>query len=455
MIQLIKNEMEKLLKSPVSYLLIIVTCAIIALYSVLLYSGFRDDEDTDVNWKAKLSSEISSMEEYIKDPTSDNGMVENAKFDIMIAEYKIENNIPPSDWRNYVVPLYIESRELEKSEDIEKYLSMITKDDWMAMCRLNDENTKDIMSNDETDSYRYKLNELDLLENKLRYEYNIKPTYKKEWKNDALVKYITNCRSILKSESFIAIKGDLLSDVEVEKLKNENQILLYKIKHNVADIAENSLGNLYANSFQLGIIVVLAGITIICYLITTEYSNGTLVKLLSYPFKRWKIISSKLIATIIFTVVITIVFVSTALAVGYIHFGFSDIPSYLTVQNGSVVELNYYIYLLLKVICILIQAIIYISIGLCLSVWFENIGVSMGITFIIALASPWVITYLSSNLEIGWMKYVPSASFDMGQFIENKYVAVGLSPEFSSLVNISVVTFMLWMGYHQFITEDV
>lgn len=455
MIQLIKNEMEKLLKSPVSYLLIIVTCAIIALYSVLLYSGFRDDEDTDVNWKAKLSSEISSMEEYIKDPTSDNGMVENAKFDIMIAEYKIENNIPPSDWRNYVVPLYIESRELEKSEDIEKYLSMITKDDWMAMCRLNDENTKDIMSNDETDSYRYKLNELDLLENKLRYEYNIKPTYKKEWKNDALVKYITNCRSILKSESFIAIKGDLLSDVEVEKLKNENQILLYKIKHNVADIAENSLGNLYANSFQLGIIVVLAGITIICYLITTEYSNGTLVKLLSYPFKRWKIISSKLIATIIFTVVITIVFASTALAVGYIHFGFSDIPSYLTVQNGSVVELNYYIYLLLKVICILIQAIIYISIGLCLSVWFENIGVSMGITFIIALASPWVITYLSSNLEIGWMKYVPSASFDMGQFIENKYVAVGLSPEFSSLVNISVVTFMLWMGYHQFITEDV
>lgn len=455
MIQLIKNEMEKLLKSPVSYLLIIVTCAIIALYSVLLYSGFRDDEDTDVNWKAKLSSEISSMEEYIKDPTSDNGMVENAKFEIMIAEYKIENNIPPSDWRNYVVPLYIESRELEKSEDIEKYLSMITKDDWMAMCRLNDENTKDIMSNDETDSYRYKLNELDLLENKLRYQYNIKPTYKKEWKNDALVKYIANCRSILKSESFIAIKGDLLSDVEVEKLKNENQILLYKIKHNVADIAENSLGNLYANSFQLGIIVVLAGITIICYLITTEYSNGTLVKLLSYPFKRWKIISSKLIATIIFTVVITIVFVSTALAVGYIHFGFSDIPSYLTVQNGSVVELNYYIYLLLKVICILIQAIIYISIGLCLSVWFENIGVSMGITFIIALASPWVITYLSSNLEIGWMKYVPSASFDMGQFIENKYVAVGLSPEFSSLVNISVVTFMLWMGYHQFITEDV
>lgn len=455
MIQLIKNEMEKLLKSPVSYLLIIVTCAIIALYSVLLYSGFRDDEDTDVNWKAKLSSEISSMEEYIKDPTSDNGMVENAKFEIMIAEYKIENNIPPSDWRNYVVPLYIESRELEKSEDIEKYLSMITKDDWMAMCRLNDENTKYIMSNDETDSYRYKLNELDLLENKLRYEYNIKPTYKKEWKNDALVKYITNCQSILKSESFIAVKGDSLSDVEVEKLKNENQILLYKIKHNVADIAENSLGNLYANSFQLGIIVVLAGITIICYLITTEYSNGTLVKLLSYPFKRWKIISSKLIATIIFTVVITIVFVSTALAVGYIHFGFSDIPSYLTVQNGSVVELNYYIYLLLKVICILIQAIIYISIGLCLSVWFENIGVSMGITFIIALASPWVITYLSSNLEIGWMKYVPSASFDMGQFIENKYVAVGLSPEFSSLVNISVVTFMLWMGYHQFITEDV
>ena len=453
--QLMKNEMEKLLKTPMSYLLIIVTCAIVAIYSELLYSGFKEDDDTDKNWKVTYTGEISNMKNYIKDPTSDKGMVENAKLEIMSLEYKIEHNIPPSDWRNYIVPFYIEARELGISKDVEKYLSMINRDDWKAMCKLDDENTKSIMSNYETGSYQYKLNQLDLLQNELRYQYNIKPTYKKEWKNDALKKYITNCQAILKSNNFIVKDGDSLSDVDVEKLNNDNQLLLYKIKHNVADIPDKSLGNLYANSFQLGIIVVLAGIIIICYLITTEYSNGTLAKLLSYPYKRWKIITSKLIATIVFTVVITFAFVATALVVGWILFGFSDIPSYLTVQNGSVVELNYYTYLLLKVVCILIEAIVYISIGLCLSIWFENIGVSMGISLTIALASPWVITYLSHNLEIGWLKYVPSASFDMSQFIENKYVTAGLSPGFSGLVNISVLAFTLWLGYHQFIREDV
>ena len=455
MTRLIQNEVVKLLKTPMSYLLLIVTCVIVTVYSILLYSSFKEEDNYDKDWKITLKGEIDTMKENASDPTIESQFVAELKARIMVGEYKLDHNIPPSDWRNYVVPLYIEARELGNVEEAEKYLSIINTDDWKSMCKIQDQNTKTNLSNYKENTYAYKTFQLDLLLNEMRYQYDIKPTYKPEWKNDTLLKYIKNCEDLLHEESFYASENDRLSTVGVEEIKNENQLLLYKIKHNVADIPEKSLGNLYFNSFQIGIIIVLAAIIIICYLITSEYSLGTLSKLLSYPYKRWKILTAKLVVSILFTIVITIVFVSTALVVGSVLFGFSDIPSYLTVQNGSVIELNYYIYLLLKAVCILFETIIYISIGLCLSIWFENIGVSMGISLTLALASPWIITYLSQNLEFKWLKYIPMASFDMSQFLENKYVTAGLSLGYSSLVSVIVIAFVTWLGYHQFLREDV
>ncbi len=163
----------------------------------------------------------------------------------------------------------------------------------------------------------------------------------------------------------------------------------------------------------LTIIIAIFAIFIAGSTIAGEYNSGTLKMLAIRPYSRSKIVISKFLSCVLFTIIIlTLAFVSSLL-VGLISYG-TSITKVLVVFNASkVVVMNAYVLLFVYFISLLLNLIFYISLALLLSTVFKSSTLSVLTSFIVYL-----VGFLTSSLlySKAWFAILPFAHLDFYKY---------------------------------------
>ncbi len=214
---------------------------------------------------------------------------------------------------------------------------------------------------------------------------------------------------------------------ENEMRKKNSSIVLYSTIHNIPhDIAYSSWNgpdqsdiyvtskNLVNQVFHLSVVVIILVAITSSGIISNEYNKGTIKNLVSSPAKRWKILLSKFIYLILHTYIIWLMGLILIIIYSGFRLGFSNLflPK-LVYTGGKVMEVNYFLYLLIQLLVSSIPVIACLSILLFLSTVTLNTAITASIISILGVMPP-ILFYICSNFNIKELIYLPFMYFDCG-----------------------------------------
>lgn len=142
--------------------------------------------------------------------------------------------------------------------------------------------------------------------------------------------------------SLSMLEDDSLSDAQREYFEGEAAISEHRLENGLPPFEYNSMQQGVIESHVMMSIVTLFTVIVAGGIVAAEFSQGTIKMLLTRPVKRWKILSSKYIATMFYALLLAVVlFIVTALA-GLIFYGISD-GTHLVWNGSEVVEGSFWL----------------------------------------------------------------------------------------------------------------
>ncbi len=217
----------------------------------------------------------------------------------------------------------------------------------------------------------------------------------------------------------------------------DNDVADYFAFNSMSSFGEkaNAYDYAYFSLEIISILVICFTVVIGASMIAKEYSDGTIKLLCVKPYKRHKILSAKILATMFVSALFILVATIVSFIVGSVLYGIS-FPSMLLVFNAtSSFSLPIWLAFLLYLVCIMIKVYIYSLLAITISVLFRShiasICVACGI-YIVNMA----LTFASSGAN--WIKYNTFANIDLfkyfGGSFTNSNTTIALSKIFYSPV---------------------
>lgn len=166
----------------------------------------------------------------------------------------------------------------------------------------------------------------------------------------------------------------------------------------------------------MGMLVPLFAVIVSSASVSAEFADGTIKQLLIRPHRRWKVLLSKYISVLIYSLTLLLVLLISGFIVGTIIFGSGDF-------NASVFEMNMDLQyelvvvgeqFLLKVLYHLPSLLMYITIAFMLSTLFKNQALAVGVgVFVLFLSSTigGIIILLAEKFT--WTKYLIFPHLDL------------------------------------------
>lgn len=220
-----------------------------------------------------------------------------------------------------------------------------------------------------------------------------------------------------------------------QKIKDDaikyREILLYSTEHEIKhDIIYNYNDNVnsftYMNSklsvnqiFHFSILITLIIAISNSGIVSKEHNKGTIKNIITAPVKRWKILLSKFIYLILDMYLMWFIALIILSIFAGIENGFYDLftPKLIYV-DGSVIEVNYYLYLLKDLLLASIPIICFLSILFFLSAVSLNTSLTVGVMSGLAILSPalWMARAIGN---FKYIVYTPILYFDSGFILNN------------------------------------
>lgn len=204
-------------------------------------------------------------------------------------------------------------------------------------------------------------------------------------------------------------------------------------------------------SFNLYFIVIVLSLIIASESVSSEFSRGTIKLLLIRPWDRWKILLSKFISVIIFSIAATVLFLIVNIIFAYILFPASG----SSIFSGLAPTPD----LFLTVVYNYIRAFVLITVAFMLSSLFRSTALSITIS---------ILLYFSGNTlngifrlfikpeDTGTIKYLLSTNLDLTQYFTSPTGTFGVtSLGFSLLVLLAYVVVFLVITWLSFVKRDV
>lgn len=248
-----------------------------------------------------------------------------------------------------------------------------------------------------------------------------------------------------------------------KKIKNDatkyREILLYSTEHEIKhDIIYNYNDNVnsltYMNSklsvnqmFHFSTLIILIIAISNSGIVSKEHNKGTIKNIITAPVKRWKILLSKFIYLILDMYLMWFLALIILSIFAGIENGFYDLftPKLIYV-NGSVVEVNYYLYLLKDLFFASIPIICFLSILFFLSTVSLNTSLTVGVMSGLAILSPalWMARAIGN---FKYVVYMPILYFDSGFILNNSEFFVEslakISYSFTTGILVSLIFIIL------------
>lgn len=459
-------EFTKIMKkksSKVMLIILIVSIFAAAGLSVLtkkmysLTSEFIESDSYENNVKAELESfktDLNNNKDNL-DEVSKNEL--QAKIDTY--QFAVDNNINlyKAYWKSDVLSTDVydskisyynyksigdEEAASKEQSYIDQKLELIKNDNYSEYMKLK----KDILKQNldakliEQDTYDLNMRYVELREKyEIGKEYNADTTWK-----ESIVEEMKLLEGSIRAGADL-MTGKAFSDKELKKAKDTLKIDEYRLEHNMTPyMTDSSVGNTRKIfDYMVGSItmMVLAVMMIIIAggSISTEIAKGT-IKFWSFtPNKRWKILLSKLVVSVVILVITTVGITLLSTLIGNLFFGSGNAQGYLYVSGGEVHVINYIVYAILYNLIGAIDILIFLLFAMMLSTVARNTAVAVGVSIAAYFGGSTIMQLVNMFVKSDWIKFIPFNNLSLTDRIFTNDVSYSASTMISNITgNISV-----------------
>ncbi len=270
---------------------------------------------------------------------------------------------------------------------------------------------------------------------------------KANWKQE-----LTDQNKELKKEIAQA-KKDKTPKMFRESLETEYKQNQYAIKHDISPYETTSwkfMKDFSPLSSLLGLFVIVVASDIVA----TEFAKGTVKMLLIRPYSRWKILLSKLLATLGFAFLLWIVLIVSTWLIGSVFYGFGGMDQpYLTNVDGVVQEKSISHYVLANMGLEFIEFAVLVALAFMISTLFYSSSVAIGVSMFVMFAGNILTTIFSGK---SWAKYTLFPNMDLTQYLdEGMQLVKGMSLSFSLGMLAAYTAVFLVITFAVFQKRDV
>ncbi|WP_047155449.1 ABC transporter permease [Aneurinibacillus tyrosinisolvens] len=224
------------------------------------------------------------------------------------------------------------------------------------------------------------------------------------------------------------------------QLTNRIHTNQYHLTHNILPAEETLWGNML-NAANLIKVVTVFTVIIAADSVAGEFSAGTIKLLLIRPVSRAKILLSKYIAALIFSILLFIVlFISAFLVSGFLQ-GFHDIgiPFVYASSDGVVHETNVVQHAISTYLYQCVQMIMIVTMSFMISSVFRSSSIAIALSIAIMFVGTGVASFLA---QYNWAKYFLFENTDLTQYLTGSPNIPGMTMSFS--VTVLIVYFVIF-----------
>lgn len=199
-------------------------------------------------------------------------------------------------------------------------------------------------------------------------------------------------------------------------------------------------------SFLFYLVTIFASV-VAADIVAGEFTWGTIKLLLIRPWTRTKVLASKLLALILFTLLITVLFFLSSLLISYAMYPVKT--SMVFSDNGSP-----FVYLLEDMLYRYIDLLVITLFSFMISTVFRSSGIAIGLSMFI-LFTGGIFTMLFNPVRYPWAKYTLFVNMDLSQYRGGQEGVAGMTLGFSITVLTCYVLLFLVISWLVFNKRDV
>ena len=478
MIKLIKNEIIKILKNKTIYILLALLSVIIVANTIIgtsIYGGIMIDHTEEARQQEKINL-TNKINELSINKDTDKSKIEliNLMTEYPIGswqeqvivknEVKIENLI--KEINIYTYQINDAKKQNELLNKYNKFLKTLKDNNWkefitneIMQIENEIENLEKTMQKEKNAEQKQVIQnqieqqkfELEFLKIRL----NKKITYEKSDRNTLLEEY-RNQRSILETYTKEVEEYSYSEILQYNKIKANVEELEYKLYNNIPILEEDNARDMLNNTFEYYEVLIIFVIVIIGgNIVSEEFNKGTIKLLLVKPHKRWKILLSKVLASIIFIFILIIFITFLQFVIGGIVYGFNDYFVPLIKYDfriGEVQQVNVLGNVIELLFSKLPMYLIILSFSMAISCITCNTPISIILSMLLYLSKH--IINLKENTEV--LKYLIPANWDFTKYLYGNLAEVSyLNFNFSLVVCFIGLSLILFITFMNFNNKDI
>lgn len=402
------------------------------------YSTWQGEMILEDVWAIKIDMNLyeNGLDEFVANSSYTKEQIQK--------EYnKIIGRIEVGDWKSFV------EEELEEQENQINSIKEQIKN-------TTDEDTKKELIRE------LEILKLDEQVNKWRLEKEI--PYRDEKYDNTLIRY-SICGKMLLDYNYtynidktnykekVSDKFDYTSKISYQEALAEFEISKYRIENEIPNLESESVSSSIENLItNMGLLFILAiSVMITGTIVSEEFNKGTIKLLLVRPYKRSKIMISKIIASLIAVLISIVAIVLIQTIVSGIGFGFNtiDIPVLKYNFNTNVViEMNVFKWFIVNVLAVSPIIIIMSLLALMIGTIINNSACAIGFSMILYMTSSWLNQFAKVfGTKITWIKFIPFINWNLTECLYGK-----LHPIEGVTIQNSILTCTLFIVLLVFIT---
>lgn len=185
------------------------------------------------------------------------------------------------------------------------------------------------------------------------------------------------------------------------------------------------------------LIIIIFAMMLVCNLITGETESGTIKLLLVRPYRRSKIITAKLLATIFFVLTFMIFSSIITLVGGYFLFGGANTPVLAIFNATTAFEISPMGLMILNILFLTLDVIFFVLLALMISIIFKNYAGSISCSLVVL-----IINFAFNLLFNSTFLYtlLPGMNLHLFKYLGNSFVSSSITGSISGVIQSLLIT---------------
>ncbi len=250
-----------------------------------------------------------------------------------------------------------------------------------------------------------------------------------------ILKYgIMNCISqTISDKTMSSYQGEIFDNFNSYRVQENLAKYTYFYENNKSDrdfanvLAFNQGSNTTTNAFDyMYFVMEIMSFVIIAYcvvlganMIASEQSSGTMKMLAIRPYKRWKIMFSKILTTLFFALVFMLITALVSFITGIIIYDLNSLPVLAVFNAKYVFTISAPLMYLIYFACVFIKVWLFVMIAFAISTIFKNGIVSTTVSILLYFITM-IVTFVASGAN--WIKYIITANFDLFKYFGGSFL---------------------------------